>query len=152
MNAIELLIADHEAVEELFQQVETSDATEHPEIFKEIKRSLEAHAHIEESIFYPSLQEEGDEALVELTSEALKEHSQAKVTLGELAAVASDTEKFEPLLVKLIEDVRHHVEEEEGEMFPAVTGQFDDETLEKWGSQMETEKDRFQESAESAYA
>ena len=152
MNAIELLIADHEAVEELFQQVEGSDATEHPELFRQIKLSLEAHAHIEESIFYPSLQEDGDEALVELTSEALKEHSQAKVAIGELAAVAADTEKFEPLLAKLMEDVRHHVAEEEGEMFPAVAEQFDDETLEKWGSQMETEKDRFQESAESAYA
>ena len=152
MNAIELLVADHQAVEELFHQVEGSDATKHPEIFREIKRSLEAHAHIEEAIFYPSLQEDGDEALVELTSEALKEHSQAKVAIGELAAVVSDTEKFEPLLVKLIEDVRHHVKEEEGEMFPAVTGQFDDETLAKWGSQMETEKERFKESAESAYA
>jgi hemerythrin superfamily protein len=152
MNAIELLKADHETVEELFVQVEGSDEDSHPSFFAQIKAELEAHAHIEESIFYPSLQADGDEALIEMTSEALKEHAQMKVALGELDAVSSDAAKFEPLLVKLIEDVRHHVEEEEGEMFPAVEEQFDSETLETWGKQMETEKDRFEESAESAYA
>jgi iron-sulfur cluster repair protein YtfE (RIC family) len=152
MNAIELLKNDHEAVEALFQEVESSDAGEHPTLFAEIKAELEAHAHIEESIFYPSLQEEGDEELVDLTSEALKEHSQMKVFLGELGAVVSETDKFEPLLTKLIADVRHHVEEEEGEMFPLVEDQFDENTLEKWGSQMEMEKGRFNESSESAYA
>ena len=152
MNAIELLKADHKVVEGLFKKVEGSDATEHPELFIQIKAELDAHAQIEESIFYPALQEEGDKALVELTSEALKEHAQTKVFLGELGAVVSDTHKFEPLLLKLIEDVRHHVEEEEGEMFPSVEDQFDDETLENWGLQMQAEKDRFQTSSESAYA
>lgn len=152
MNAIELLEADHQTVEELFEKVEASDANEHPGIFKQIKMELDAHAHIEESIFYPSLQADGDEALIELTSEALKEHAQTKVFLGELAATASDPDRFEPLLTKLIEDVRHHVEEEENEMFPSVEEQFDETTLEDWGIQMQAEKDRFQESAESAYA
>ena len=70
MNAIELLKKDHRVVDELFEQVESSDATAATELFMEIKAELEAHAHIEESIFYPALQEDGDEALVELTSEA----------------------------------------------------------------------------------
>ena len=152
MNAIELLKKDHRVVDELFEQVESSDAAAATELFMEIKAELEAHAHIEESIFYPALQEDGDEALVELTSEALQEHSQMKVFLGELDAVQSDSDKFEPLLIKLIEDVRHHVEEEEGEMFPMVTEQFEDDALETLGLQMQAEKDRFQSSAESAYA
>ena len=152
MNAIELLKADHEVVEGLFERIETEDSSEHPAIFAQIKAELEAHAHIEESIFYPALQEDGDEALVELTSEALQEHSQMKVFLGELDAVQSESDKFEPLLTKLIEDVRHHVEEEEGEMFPMVTEQFEDDALETLGLQMQAEKDRFQSSAESAYA
>ena len=152
MNAIEILEADHEKVEELFAELEASDASEHPKLFGQMKAELEVHAHIEEAVFYPSLQADGDEDLIALTSEALKEHSQMKVVLGELNAVKSDVEKFEPLLVKLIEDVRHHVEEEEGEMFPAVEEQFDAETLVTWGRQMEAERDRFQESSESAYA
>ncbi|MEO6333406.1 MAG: hemerythrin domain-containing protein [Pyrinomonadaceae bacterium] len=152
MNAIELLKADHELVESLFEKVEGSGSDKHPELFEQIRAELQAHAAIEESMFYPALQADGDEALVNLTSEALKEHAQMKVFLGELGVVVSDTDKFEPLLVKLIEDVRHHVKDEEGEMFPTVEEQFDDETLEAWGVQMQAEKDRFQTSAESAYA
>ena len=152
MNAIELLKEDHSVVDGLFEEVEESDPGDHPRIFAQIKVELETHAHIEETIFYPSIQEDGDEELIELTSEALKEHSQMKVILGELGAVSTDPEKFEPLLTKLIEDVRHHVEEEEGEMFPSVEDQFEAETLETWGKQMQLEKEKFQSSAESAYA
>jgi iron-sulfur cluster repair protein YtfE (RIC family) len=152
MNAIELLEADHEEVDGLFEEVEESDLGEHPALFLQIRAALQAHAHIEESIFYPAVQEDGDQTLVELTSDALKEHAEMKVVLGELAATVADTEKFEPLLTKLIEDVRHHVEEEEGEMFPLVSEQFDDTVLENLGLQMQTEKDRFQASSESAHA
>lgn len=152
MNAIELLEQDHKIVEELFGKVESAQPGEHPRIFKEIKAELEAHAHVEETVFYPSLQDDGDEALVELVSEALKEHAQAKVFLGELDAVVGDASKFDPLLTKLIQDVRHHVEEEEGEMFPMVEAQFEEQTLDMWGEQIQAEKDRFEMSAESAYA
>jgi len=152
MNAIELLKTDHETVEALFQQVESSDTSEHPAIFAQINAELRAHAHIEETIFYPSLQEEGSDELIEITSEALQEHQQMKTFLGELSVASSDAEKFEPLLTKLIQDVRHHVEEEEGEMFPMVEDEFDEATIEAWGEQMQQEKDRFNSSTESAYA
>ena len=152
MNAIELLTTDHETVEALFQQVESTDASEHPAIFEQINAELQAHAHIEETIFYPSLQEEGSDELIEITSEALQEHQQMKTFLGELSVAASDAEKFEPLLTKLIQDVRHHVEEEEGEMFPMVEDEFDKTAIDAWGEQMQQEKDRFNSSTESAYA
>lgn len=151
MNAIPLLKADHATVEGLFVQVEETDAGEHAAIFDEIKLELEAHAHIEETVFYPSLQEEGDEALIELTAEAIQEHQQMKAFLGQLAASAGDAEKFEPLLTKLIEDVRHHVDEEEGEMFPLVQEQFEDDVLSSWGAQMQEEKERFLASTESIH-
>ena len=152
MNAIELLEADHAVVDGLFEEVEDSDASRHPLLFAQIRAELEAHAHIEESIFYPTIQEDGDEALIELTSDALKEHAEMKVVLGDLAASVSDPDKFEPLLIKLIEDVRHHVEEEEGEMFPLVEDQFDEAALENLGLLLQAEKDRFQTSSESARA
>ena len=152
MNAIELLTTGHETVEALFQRVESTDASEHPAIFEQINAELQVHAHIEETIFYPSLQEEGSDELIEITSEALQEHQQMKTFLGELSVASSDAEKFEPLLTKLIQDVRHHVEEEEGEMFPMVEDEFDEATIEAWGEQMQQEKDRFNSSTESAYA
>ena len=64
MNAIALLEADHKAVERLFAQVEESDTKEQISIFQQIKYELEAHAHIEKAIFYPSLQADGDEELM----------------------------------------------------------------------------------------
>jgi len=150
MNALELLKTDHEEVEALFQEAEAaSDGSDRSDIFVEIKANLQAHAYIEEAIFYPALQNDGDEALIEITSEALQEHTQAKLALGELSVV--DDERFDGLLTKLIEDVRHHVDEEEGEMFPMVEAQFDEDALEALGSQMELEKERFQISGESIH-
>ena len=84
-------------------------------------------------------------------SEAIQEHIGMKCFLGELAAVSSDASKFEPLLTKLIEDVRHHVKEEEGTMFPAVQKRLSTDTLDVLGAQMEAEKKRFQSSAETIY-
>ena len=74
-----------------------------------------------------------------------------KCLLGEMAAVSSDASKFEPLLTKLIEDVRHHVKEEEGTMFPSVQKHLPDEELDMLGAQTETEKMRFQTSTETIY-
>ena len=60
MNAIELLKTDHQAVEALFQKAEEGKPSD--ALFNEIKAELEAHAYIEETIFYPAIQEAGDEA------------------------------------------------------------------------------------------
>jgi len=151
MNVIALLKSDHRTVEGLFKKVENSKPGEHPAIFQEIKAELEVHAHIEEAILYPSLQEEGDKKLLELVSDALKEHAGAKAFLGELSVISRDREKFEPLLKKLIEDVRHHVKDEEGEMFPMMERQFDADTLEFWGDQLKAEQKDFKGSAESPH-
>ncbi|MEJ7624806.1 MAG: hemerythrin domain-containing protein [Pyrinomonadaceae bacterium] len=152
MNAIKLLVSDHKTVDTLFEKAEKSSAhADKVAVFSKIKAELEAHAHVEESIFYPSLQEDGDKELVHLVFQAIQEHQQMKTFLGELSVASKEAGKFEPLLAKLIEDVRHHVKEEEGEMFPMVESQFDDKTVEKWGAQMKQEKDRFQSSTESAY-
>lgn len=152
MNAIDLLKTDHRTVDKLFQQVETTEPSEHPAIFKQIKTELDTHAHIEEAIFYPSLQEAGDVTIRELVSDAIKEHLQMKTVLGELAVLVTDPAKLDPLLITLIEDVRHHVKEEEGELFPMVEEQFDAAAIEKWGAQLEAEKQRFVASAESMSA
>ncbi|MEO5859034.1 MAG: hemerythrin domain-containing protein [Pyrinomonadaceae bacterium] len=152
MNAIQLLKADHDTVEELFGTVEATERPDHARIFTEIKAELEAHAHIEETIFYPALQEQSSDDLLDLVSDALKEHQQAKAFLGELSVAAEDSDRFEGLLTKLIEDVRHHVREEEDEMFPLVESEFAEEAIDQLGAQMAAEKDRFNSSTESAHA
>mgnify|MGYP003381182094 CR=1 FL=1 len=147
MNAIELLKADHKVVADLFKQVEATKESEHPAIFKKIKAELDVHANIEEVVFYPKLKAEGNKELVDIVFEGIEEHRQVKMFLKEIAALVDDSEKFEPKLKVLIEDVEHHVKEEENEMFPLVTDQFESDVLNELGAEMEEEKENFKESA-----
>ncbi len=144
MNAIELLKADHKTVDKLFQKVKATEEGEHKELFEKIKQELDAHTHIEEKIFYPRLKEE--EKLEDITLEGIEEHHQAKMFLRELANLTEDSEKFEPKLKVLMEDITHHVQEEEGKMFPDVEKVIDSAELEELGKRMEEEKKNFQKS------
>ena len=140
MNAIELLKEDHDKVDKLFQKVKATEESEHPAIFEQIKMELDVHTHIEETIFYPKMLEEGDEELQDIVKEGIEDHRQAKMFLRELANLSDDSDKFQPKLKVLMEDIEHHVQEEEGEMFKMVEKQFDAAVLEELGKEMEAEK------------
>jgi hemerythrin superfamily protein len=144
MNAIELLKEDHKKVSGLFQKVKATKEGEHQELFVKIKEELDVHTHIEEAIFYPKLKEH--EELEDITLEGIEEHHQAKMFLRELSNLTENDEKFEPKLKVLMEDITHHVQEEEGIMFPKVEKVFDEATLEELGKQMEEEKKNFKKS------
>lgn len=152
MNAIELLKEDHDKVDKLFQKVKATPDGDHKELFEQIKAELDVHTHIEETIFYPKLKEEGDEELKDIVLEGIEEHRQAKMFLKELAALTDDSEKFDPKLKVLMEDIEHHVVEEEGEMFKMVEEQFDEFTLQELGKEMEKEKKSFGKTTKSAGA
>ena len=142
MNAIQLLTEDHRRVDKLFQQVKANEDGDNSDVFKQIKAELDVHAQIEEAIFYPYLIENGDEELKKITLEGIEEHRQAKMFLRELDALVADSEKFPPKLTVLIEDVEHHVMEEEGQMFKMVESQFDEAALEELGAELEKEKSK----------
>lgn len=144
MNAIELLKDDHNKVSRLFQKVKATEEGEHKDLFEQIKQELEIHTHIEETIFYPRMREEKE--LEDIVLEGIEEHHQVKIFLRELSALTEDSEKFEPKLKVLMEDVTHHVQEEEGEMFPKIQKMFDESSLEELGSQMEAEKQKYKKS------
>lgn len=150
MNAVELLKEDHDKVSKLFQKVKATPDGDHKDLFEQIKAELDVHAHIEEVIFYPKLKEEGDEELKDIVLEGFEEHRQAKMFLKELAALSDDSEKFDPKLKVLMEDIEHHVQEEEGQMFPMVEDQFDTAVLEELGAEMEEEKAKFGKSQKAA--
>jgi len=140
MDALELLMEDHKKVKELFTSAKnTEDKQELKQLFKEIKSELETHTRIEESIFYPAMQEH--EELKDMVSESLEEHKQVKTLLRELSRATPGTEKFKAKLKVLIDDVKHHAEEEEeGKMFPLVREVVDSADLEELGEEMETAK------------
>lgn len=143
MNAVELLKADHDVVRKLFQDVKESEDSKHPSIFKKIKAELDVHAHIEETIFYPKLKEDGDKELADIVLEGIEEHRQMKMFLKQIAALSDDSEQFEPKLKVLMEDTDHHVKEEEDKMFPLVKEQFESDVLNRLGDKMVKEKENF---------
>jgi len=144
MDAINLLKTDHRTVDELFSRAENERPSRQREIFVNIKGELDAHAHIEEVIFYPELLAKGDKELQDIVREGIEEHSQIKKFLGELAATGSDGDTFSAKLKVLIEDTRHHVKEEENEMFEMVRDQLSAEQIDKLGGRMQAEKEKFQ--------
>ena len=140
MDALELLEQDHRKVKELFEQVEANEEVkEKRKIFQQIKKELETHARIEETIFYPAM--EKHEELKDMVAESYEEHKQIKTLLRELDGLTSDSEKFEPKLKVLQENVEHHAEEEEeGKLFPQVRELMDEDALEELGQELEAAK------------
>lgn len=142
MNALELLKQDHRKVEKLFAQAEaTEDEKKKEALFEQIKAELETHTHIEETVFYPALQQ--NEELKDMVLEAVEEHRQVKTLLREISGLADGSEKFDAKLKVMKENVEHHVEEEEEEMFPQVEEYFSPEELAQLGQEMEAAKTEF---------
>src|SRR5262245_21586388 len=139
MDALELLKEDHEKVKELFEQAEEAEGKAQQNIFKKIKTELETHTRIEETVFYPAMQKH--EELKQMVLESLEEHKQIKTLLKEMDDLVSDSEKFEPKLQVLMENVEHHAEEEEeGKMFPKIRAILDARALEALGAELENAK------------
>jgi hemerythrin superfamily protein len=139
MNALEFLKEDHQKVKRLFQEISaSSDRRRQKELFDKIDTELEIHTHIEETVFYPAIEEQ--EELKDMVAEALDEHRQAKELLEQLETLRADDHNFGSLLQQLMEAVEHHVEEEEGEMFPKIREVFDEDELEQLGEDLESAK------------
>ena len=142
MNALELLHQDHEKVKELFEEAEGSeDAKERKRLFTEIKKELDTHARIEETIFYPAMKKHDE--LKDMVAESLKEHKQVKTMLRQMAKMGAGSAKFQDKLSSLMECVEHHAEEEEeGKMFPQVRKIVDSATLDELGEELEAAKQK----------
>ena len=142
MDAISLLKNDHHTVEQLFSRYEdTSDAAHETrrDLVSQIITELSVHASVEEQVFYPAVRL-AVPATEDDVREALEEHHIVKWTLSELDSLDPADERFDAKVTVLIEAVRHHVEEEEGEMFPKVRDALDSDELSDLGDRLETAK------------
>ena len=120
MDAITLLKQDHKAVEKLFKQFEKAkQPAQQRKIAGQVVKELSVHAAIEEMIFYPAVRDRVPKE-EETVLEALEEHHVVKWVLSELEDMKPDHERFKAKMSVMMESVRHHVEEEESELFPAV--------------------------------
>jgi hemerythrin superfamily protein len=131
MDAIRMLEEDHAKVKQLFGQVERSGtmAAEGSQtsgmqdrggqmhhLFQQIARELETHTRIEEEIFYPAARAV-DQNMID---DAIQEHDQVDELISRIRGMQSTDTQFTSLMQELMQSVRHHVQEEETELFPRV--------------------------------
>ena len=142
MDAIRLLKDDHKAVEALFKRFEKAGDGAHVEkraVVDKIIEELSIHAAVEEQLFYPvtraTVPDTGDIAL-----ESLEEHHIVKWVLSELDDMNPEDERFDAKVTVLMENVRHHVEEEEKEYFPKVRDELGRNALSDLGDAMAAAK------------
>jgi iron-sulfur cluster repair protein YtfE (RIC family) len=141
MDAFALLKADHEKVAGMLETIE--ETTERAlkgreELFARLKEELDLHARVEEEIFYPVLEEA--EETREITLEAYEEHRLVKQLLSELEAEPKDSEEWTAKFTVLKENIEHHVEEEEGEMFKKARQALTEEEIEALGERLQEAK------------
>src|SRR4051794_7068515 len=146
MDAIALLTRDHREVEALFKQFEklTDRATKTKKnIVMKVIRELAIHSAIEEMLFYPAVRMAGmkadtraGETAAETVLESLEEHHVVKWTLAELEKMKPDDERFDAKVKVLMESVRHHIEEEQEELFPKARTLWGRERPEELGGRM----------------
>ena len=135
MNATDFIKQDHVRIEKLFQNFLRSESeTTRENLFQEIEIGLSAHSEMEEQVFYPALKDIAPDKV----DEALKEHAEVKQMLADLLDADLSDEKFESSFQKLVEDVRHHVKEEEapGGILELAAESLHDEQLSKMMNEM----------------
>ena len=142
MDAFQLLKADHQKVAQLFDQLESASGKAKLQVFKQIQTELELHTHIEEKFFYPALEKPRETH--DLTLEAYEEHDVVKKLLAELSRARTATDEWEAQAKVLRENVEHHVEEEENELFPKAGDVLSEDEIETLGDRMAAEKERQQ--------
>jgi hemerythrin superfamily protein len=143
MNAIDLLEAQHREVEDLFAKLErTKDAMKREELFVKLADSLAIHTTIEEHHFYPAVREKGAE---EGAFETFEDHLSIKRALNALLDIDVEDDSFDDKLDVLQAEVEHHVEQEEGDLFPRVMRLFDENELEDVGDAMSSEQSELEE-------
>jgi hemerythrin-like domain-containing protein len=145
MDPFELLKADHRKVEQLFTELESASGKKKLDVFGQIRMELELHTQIEEKIFYPALEEPEDTH--DLALEAYEEHAVVKDLLKQLGRAKTANDEWEAQAKVLQENVEHHVQEEENELFEKAESALGEEELEELGDRMAAEKEKKQRSA-----
>jgi len=136
MGIFSLIKTDHQEVASLFKKLHDAQGSRETceQLFAQLKEAIELHAHAEEQVFYPALQE--DDVTEEMVEEALEDHQLVAELLEELATTPKDHEAWDEKLQVLEENVQAHVDEEESDIFDAARQLFSaadaTELAERW--------------------
>lgn len=142
-DAITMLKSDHTQVKRLLKQLSKSqeDATEErEELLSRIESELKVHTQLEEEIFYPQFRDAATESDTHLYFEAVEEHSLVDIVLPTMKQTDTSSEEFAAKAKVLLDLVEHHIEEEEGQMFPKAKRAMGATTLQELGEQMAQRK------------
>ena len=149
-DALGLLRADHDKVKALFREFDTLKGNDDEdrrktELVDEICYELTLHSMLEEEIFYPALRKAIDDD--EMLDEADIEHAGARELIGQLEIMAPGDDHYDATVTVLGEEIEHHIEKEEGEMFEAARAAGID--LDDLGEQLAARKDELEEDLSS---
>ena len=145
MDAIALLKADHDKVKKLLAELETTTergVKTRTELFATIKGELMVHEAIEEEIFYPALKRFAEAK--DIVLEAYEEHDVVDTIMSELEATPHDDETWAAKFTVMKENLEHHIEEEEGEMFDQARQVMEPNELTQLGEEMAARKKELQ--------
>jgi iron-sulfur cluster repair protein YtfE (RIC family) len=117
VDPTKLLEADHRKVEDLFDRIASADAQARPPLINDLATSLRAHMQLEEEVLYPAMESVTGSEVVQ---EGVTEHELARKTLQQMLDLAPGEPGFEGALESVKAGVSHHVEDEEGEVFPKL--------------------------------
>ena len=151
-SILDVLTREHKLVDKLMAKIEENLESESfdevPELFEVLKTKLTAHARGEEMRVYPAMREMSDE-LKDMIGEANEEHALVHDKLAELSGLSADDDEFKAKFTVLKDLVQHHVEEEEGEIFPeARKAAEDDQLIELTALYMEAKREVLGDKAE----
>lgn len=141
MDAITLLKDDHDRMRELLTRLDATTergVKTRSELFATIKGELTVHEIIEEEIFYPELK--AHPKAKDIVLEGYEEHHVVDLVMAELEGLSVDDESWGAKATVMKENVEHHMEEEEGDMFKAARSVFDKAELDDLGARMEARK------------
>lgn len=151
MDALSLLKEDHDKVKKLLKDLDSTTergVKTREQLFNKIKQELEIHEAIEEEIFYPALKDHPKTK--ELTLEAYEEHHVVDLVMAEIEAIPFDQETWGAKFTVMKENVEHHIEEEEEEMFKQAKQVFDEDELSQLGESMAKRKQELMQQASAA--
>jgi hemerythrin-like domain-containing protein len=144
MDAIALLKADHRKVKELFRQFEAAGSRAYQKkkgLAEEISTEIRLHSRLEEELFYPAVKARTDQDGKDLVAESVEEHHVVATLIEELKALDPKDERFDAKVTVLMENVEHHIEEEEEELFPEAEEVLGD-AIDKLGDQIKERKEQ----------
>lgn len=138
MNALELLKQDHRKVLDIIYEIEqTSDRAikTREKLFSKLFLLLKKHEKMEEKVLYPAAEKTA--MMGDLVKEAYEEHHVVDNILAEVSRLSANAENWKAKITVMRENLEHHIQEEEEELFPKMEQNFDQQTLEQFGNKMQ---------------